>query len=303
MEFDVLVEIPKGQRNKYEMDHESGRIRLDRTPFTSTRYPFDYGYVEDTLADDGDPLDALVLLEEPTFPGCLIRCRAIGMFRMRDEKGLDDKVLCVASTDPRMSVLADIDDVAEFDRLEIQHFFEVYKALEPGKEVEIGGWVGRAQAEKEIQICRQRLAESGEEAPRADTTAGKAPGHRVIGKNLAGPARGRSCDARHCAYNVHKEAPVEHAEDVLSRAPLFEALDDEGAKALRSLGDRPRTRPGRTAVRRRRGGDRLYVGRGQDQTDPRGPGRPGELAQRARPGRDVRRALYCSTRGRAPRAR
>jgi inorganic pyrophosphatase len=103
-----------------------------------------------------------VLLEEPTFPGCLIRCRAIGMFRMRDEKGLDDKVLCVASTDPRMSSLADIDDVAEFDRLEIQHFFEVYKALEPGKEVEIGGWVGRAQAEKEIEICRQRLADSAE---------------------------------------------------------------------------------------------------------------------------------------------
>src|SRR5258707_1579399 len=140
VEFDVVIEIPKGQRNKYEMDHESGRIRLDRMLFTSTRYPSDYGYVEDTLADDGDPLDALVLLEEPTFPGCLIRCRAIGMFRMRDEKGLDDKVLCVASTDPRMSSLADIDDVAEFDRLEIQHFFEVYKALEPGKEVEIGGW-------------------------------------------------------------------------------------------------------------------------------------------------------------------
>ena len=87
MQFDVVIEIPKGQRNKYEMDHETGRIRLDRMLFTSTRYPSDYGYIEDTLADDGDPLDALVLLEEPTFPGCLIRCRAIGMFRMRDEKG------------------------------------------------------------------------------------------------------------------------------------------------------------------------------------------------------------------------
>ena len=160
MQFDVLIEIPKGQRNKYEMDHESGRIRLDRMLFTSTRYPSDYGYIEDTLADDGDPLDALVLLEEPTFPGCLIKCRAIGMFRMRDEKGLDDKVLCVAATDPRMAILSDIEDVAEFDRLEIQHFFEVYKALEPGKEVVIGGWVGRAEAEKEIENCRQRLAQS-----------------------------------------------------------------------------------------------------------------------------------------------
>src|ERR1043165_7777585 len=99
--------------------------------FTSTRYPSDYGFVEDTLADDGDPLDALVLLEEPTFPGCLIRCRAIGMFRMRDEKGADDKMPVVPSTDPRVTQLKDISDVSDFDLLEIQHFFEVYKALEP----------------------------------------------------------------------------------------------------------------------------------------------------------------------------
>ena len=159
MEVDVLIEIPQGSRNKYEMDLATGRIRLDRMLFTSTRYPSDYGFIENTLADDGDPLDALVLLEEPTFPGCLISCRAIGMFRMRDEKGLDDKVLCVAATDPRMASLTDIADVQEFDLLEIQHFFEVYKALEPGKQVEIHGWVGRAQAEKEIETCRQRLAQ------------------------------------------------------------------------------------------------------------------------------------------------
>ena len=161
MEFDVVIEIPKGTRNKYEMDHETGRIRLDRMLFTSTRYPADYGFVEDTLADDGDPLDALVILEEPTFPGCLIRCRAIGMFRMRDEKGADDKVLCVASTDPRMANLTDISDVPAFDRLEIQHFFTVYKALEPGKEVEAATWVDKAAAEAEIQACRERLAAAG----------------------------------------------------------------------------------------------------------------------------------------------
>ena len=160
MEFDVVVEIPKGQRNKYEMDHETGRIRLDRMLFTSTRYPADYGFVEHTLAGDGDPLDALVLLDEPTFPGCLIRCRAIGMFRMRDEKGADDKILCVAATDPRMAHLGDIGDVSEFDRLEIQHFFEVYKALEPGKEVEAARWVGRQAANEEIETCRKRLAEA-----------------------------------------------------------------------------------------------------------------------------------------------
>src|SRR3954465_8202381 len=86
VQFDVTIEIPKGQRNKYELDHVSGRIRLDRMLFTSTRYPADYGFIENTLGMDGDPLDALVLLEEPTFPGCLISCRALGMFRMTDEK-------------------------------------------------------------------------------------------------------------------------------------------------------------------------------------------------------------------------
>jgi len=157
VEFDVTIEIPKGQRNKYEMDHKTGRIRLDRLLFTSTRYPADYGFIEGTLAPDEDPLDALVVLEEPTFPGCLIRCRAIGMFRMRDEKGGDDKVLCVPATDPRMAHLADIDDVSEFDLLEIQHFFEVYKELEPGKVVEASRWVGRDQAEAEIVESRARL--------------------------------------------------------------------------------------------------------------------------------------------------
>ena len=113
--------------------------------FTSTRYPADYGFIDDTLGEDGDPLDALVLLEEPTFPGCLIRCRALGMFRMRDEAGGDDKVLCVPTGDQRAA--QDIDDVSEFHRLEIQHFFEVYKDLEPGKSVEGAHWVGRAEAE------------------------------------------------------------------------------------------------------------------------------------------------------------
>jgi inorganic pyrophosphatase len=158
MEFDVLIEIPKGSRNKYEVDHETGRIRLDRMLFTSTEYPSDYGYIEGTLADDGDPLDALVLLDEPTFPGCIIRCRAIGMFRMIDEKGSDDKVLCVVATDPRVHHLADISDVNEFELLEIKHFFEVYKALEPGKFVQPASWVGRAEAEVEIEQSRARLA-------------------------------------------------------------------------------------------------------------------------------------------------
>jgi inorganic pyrophosphatase len=161
VEFDVTIEIPKGERNKYEMDHESGRIKLDRTLFTATQYPADYGFVDDSLGEDGDPLDALVLVQEPTFPGCLIRCRAIGMFRMRDEAGGDDKVLCVPTGDPRMEHLRDIHHLDEFHKLEIQHFFEVYKALEPGKSVEGAKWVGRADAEKEIQISWDRARDAG----------------------------------------------------------------------------------------------------------------------------------------------
>ena len=151
MDFDVTIEIPKGERNKYELDHATGRIRLDRTLFTATVYPADYGFVDNSLGEDGDPLDALVLLHSPTFPGCLIRARAIGMFRMTDEKGGDDKVLCVPADDPRMEHLRDIHHVPEFDRLEIEHFFTVYKELEPGKSVEGSSWVGRAAAEEEIK--------------------------------------------------------------------------------------------------------------------------------------------------------
>jgi inorganic pyrophosphatase len=160
MDVEVVIEIPKGQRNKYEMDHASGRIRLDRMLFTSTRYPADYGFIEDTLGGDGDPLDALVLLEEPTFPGCLITARVIGMFKMSDEKGPDEKVLCVPAHDPR-AVQCDIKDVPEFDLLEIQHFFEVYKELEPGKSVDGASWAGRAAAEAEVEQSRKRFIEAG----------------------------------------------------------------------------------------------------------------------------------------------
>jgi inorganic pyrophosphatase len=161
VEFDVLIEIPRGSRNKYEVDHATGRMRLDRTLFTSTQYPADYGYIDHTLGEDGDPLDALVVLQgDPLFPGVLVRCRAIGMFRMTDEKGGDDKVIAVPSTDPRLEHLRDIHHLPEFDRLEIQHFFEVYKDLEPGKSVEGANWVGRGEAEAEIDRSVARLKEN-----------------------------------------------------------------------------------------------------------------------------------------------
>ena len=161
MEFDVTIEIPKGQRNKYEVDHETGRIRLDRMLFTAMAYPSDYGYIEESLGEDGDPLDALVLLDEPTFPGCLVRARPIGMFHMRDEAGGDDKILCIPAGDPRKNHIREIEDVSSFDRLEIQHFFETYKDLEPGKSVEGAHWAGREDAERCIDEAIERAREAG----------------------------------------------------------------------------------------------------------------------------------------------
>ena len=114
MEFDVTIEIPKGHRNKYEVDHVTGRIRLDRLLFTSMSYPGDYGYVEDTLGEDGDPLDAIVILDEPTFPGCVVRCRPVGVFQMTDEAGGDDKILCIPAGDPRQAHITEFEQVDKF---------------------------------------------------------------------------------------------------------------------------------------------------------------------------------------------
>ncbi|WP_040158697.1 inorganic diphosphatase [Nigerium massiliense] len=156
LRFDVTIEIPKGTKNKYEMDHLTGRIRLDRTLFTATQYPNDYGFIEGTLGQDGDPLDAMVLLPEATFPGALIECRAIGMFRMKDEMGGDDKVLAIPTADLRQDSITELDDLPALNLLEIEHFFAVYKDLEPGKSVEGATWVGRSEAEKEIQASWER---------------------------------------------------------------------------------------------------------------------------------------------------
>jgi len=156
VQIDVIIEIPKGSRNKYEMDHDSGEIHLDRTLFTATQYPADYGFVRDTLAEDGDPLDILVLLDEPTFPGCHITARPVAVFWMSDEKGPDAKVLCVVDSDPRQAGVTEIDHVPDYVRDEIAHFFEVYKALEPGKDTTLRGWEGRSAAESAVEDARQR---------------------------------------------------------------------------------------------------------------------------------------------------
>ncbi len=158
MDVDVIIEIPRGSRNKYEMDHETGAIWLDRMLFTATQYPADYGFVPDTLAEDGDPLDILVLLDEPTFPGCHIRVRPVGVFWMSDEAGPDAKVLCVPSGDPRSGAVHDLADLPRFLLAEIEHFFAVYKDVEPGKSVETRGWEDVAAAERAVTEARERFA-------------------------------------------------------------------------------------------------------------------------------------------------
>jgi inorganic pyrophosphatase len=153
----VVVEIPKGSRNKYEMNTETGEIFLDRMLFTSMQYPADYGFIEGTLGGDGDTLDALVFVGEPTFPGCRIHVRPVGMFRMRDEKGEDEKILCVPFRDPMWSHISDLTDFRAELLAEIEHFFQVYKDLEK-KKVETGGFAGREEALQVIEEARARLA-------------------------------------------------------------------------------------------------------------------------------------------------
>ena len=153
----VFVEIPSGSRNKYEWDEELGGIALDRRLFTSMTYPADYGFLEDTLAADGDPLDAIVLVGEPTFPGCRIRVRVVGVFHMADEKGEDEKLICVPINDPQWSVVSGIDEVPAQLRNEIEHFFQVYKDLE-GKETVTRGYGNRSEALAIIDACRKAAA-------------------------------------------------------------------------------------------------------------------------------------------------
>jgi inorganic pyrophosphatase len=155
--IDVVVEIPRGSRNKYEYDHERDVIRLDRRLFSATVYPADYGFIPDTLGEDGDPLDALVLLDDPTFPGCWVSARPVAMLRMEDDAGPDAKIICVPAGDPRWRDARGPDDLPEGLLPEIEHFFEVYKMLEPGKHSTIGGFADAAAAWVEIDAAFKRF--------------------------------------------------------------------------------------------------------------------------------------------------
>jgi inorganic pyrophosphatase len=154
--IEMIVEIPTGGRNKYEYDHERHVIRLDRRLFTATAYPADYGFVPETLAADGDPLDALALVADPTFPGCHLRVRVLGVFWMTDEAGPDAKLLTVLEHDPNWDQAMDLSDVPRHLLAEIEHFFSIYKDLEPGKSTDVRGFEGVDAAWRVLEECRAR---------------------------------------------------------------------------------------------------------------------------------------------------
>jgi inorganic pyrophosphatase len=161
--FVAIIEIPKGSRNKYEYDHELHAVKLDRFLFSSMVYPTDYGFIPDTLSRDGDPLDVMVPVSEPTFPGCRIFVKPIALFRMEDDMGIDDKVLAVPLEDPGWNTLESLDDLAQQLQDEISHFFSVYKDLEQ-KQVKVDGWYSREEALDEIAASRQRFRAGGPES-------------------------------------------------------------------------------------------------------------------------------------------
>jgi inorganic pyrophosphatase len=160
--FTAVIEIPKGSRNKYEYDHEKHAIKLDRFLFASVVYPTDYGFIPDTLSLDGDPLDVMVCVSEPTFPGCVIEVKPIALFRMEDDQGVDDKVLAVPCSDPTWNQLETLDDLGQQLQDEISHFFSVYKDLEQ-KKVKVHGWYSREDAIEEIALSRERFSKDGDE--------------------------------------------------------------------------------------------------------------------------------------------
>jgi inorganic pyrophosphatase len=153
--IEVIVEIPQGSRNKYEYDHAAHVIRLDRVLYSSVHYPTDYGFIPETLSKDGDPLDVLVLVYDPTFPGCHVSARPIGVLRMVDDKGEDEKILAVPTVDPRFSYVNDLDDLDEHWLKEIQNFFATYKLLEETG-TELLGWDGAPAAVSVIEEARRR---------------------------------------------------------------------------------------------------------------------------------------------------
>lgn len=166
--INVIVEIPKGRRTKFEVDKKTGLIRMDRFLYSSAMYPGDYGFMPQTLAEDGDPLDVLVMVNEPTFSGCLIEARPIGLFKMTDREENDFKILAVPNTDPMFAEMRDLWRVPPHFLREVEHFFEHYKDLE-GANVKTGGWHDLDTAHEEISACIDRYREKIKEEKPADS--------------------------------------------------------------------------------------------------------------------------------------
>ena len=152
--FNALIEIPSGTHNKYEYDEKLDVIKLDRVLHSPFFYPVDYGFIPETRAEDGDHLDVLLITDSPTFPGCLVECRPIGLFQMSDEKGVDDKILAVPLKNPHYKNVQELEDLEQQLLDEIAHFFEQYKKLEK-KAVKILGWKGKGEALKVIEATRK----------------------------------------------------------------------------------------------------------------------------------------------------
>ncbi|QAY60008.1 inorganic diphosphatase [Microbacterium protaetiae] len=155
--YDAVIEIPRGSRVKYEVDHETGNVHLDRILFTSFGYPADYGFFDHTLGEDGDPLDVLLLLDQTLFPGVHVSVRPVGVLHMTDEAGGDDKVVAVIAKDPRWAHIQDVGDIPEHTKKEISHFFEHYKDLEEGKWVKVDVWGDAAEAERLVAEAAARF--------------------------------------------------------------------------------------------------------------------------------------------------
>jgi len=158
MKINVFIEIPKGSCNKYELDKETNKIVLDRTLYSSVHFPFEYGFIEDTLSEDGDPLDVVVLSTNPTFPGCVVPAKVIGLLNMEDESGIDYKIIVVPDDkiDPRFKEINNVSDLPEHQIKEIQEFFEIYKRLEPNKWVKVVGFESKEKAEEIIEKCKTK---------------------------------------------------------------------------------------------------------------------------------------------------
>ena len=264
----VFVEVPSGSRNKYELDEELGAIVLDRRLFTSMAYPADYGFIEGTLGGDGDPLDALVLVGEPTFPGCRIRGRVVGVFHMADEKGPDEKIICVPLKDPAWMRVSDVHDIPAELRNEIEHFFQVYKDLEEAK-VETRGYGNRAEAMAIIAASR---------LPRADAYA-RSGNRRSRASHVESAEHG--CSEEEAAASSTRPFAREEADETLALAARERAARPRAARAR----SRPRGHPLSRARRRRR---RLVARRRADGDHRR---------RRLRPaGRTRRRSAGCCSR-------